>query len=269
MVTLMCRTCRTEKPCAEFSPSKASRSGFRGECKACGVVRARAWNIANADKCREAGRRRYAENPDKKRSAAKKWADSNQERGRENRAKWYAANAEKVREKTKKWALANPERYREICRKSGKKWADANPDKVLEKGRRQYITGREERIEKARLRYAENPERVLEVNRKWAKANPEKLRANERNRKAAKMKRRPPWYGEFDHFVIESAYALAKLREAATGIEWHVDHMIPLRAKKASGLHVGLNVQVIPEAMNLFKRNKMLYLNPGEWVKAI
>lgn len=269
MTTLTCRVCKTGKPCSEFYPSKTAKSGFRGECKVCNVARARAWNLANAEKLREASRRRYAEDPSKKCAAAKQWYEDNPEKARESRAKWAAENADKVRENARQWALANPGRYREMQRKAWKKWVAANPDKVREKGKRWYLANREKLVEKAKMRRAVNPERHRESHKRYAAKNPEKLRARERARQSAKMERTPPWFGEFDQFVMESAYSLCKLREATTGIEWHVDHMIPLRAKVASGLHIGINVQVIPEILNQRKRNKMLYTNSGEWVKDI
>jgi hypothetical protein len=269
MTTLTCRICKSEKPNTGFSPSKTAKSGYRSECKACGTARAKAWNLANAERVREAGRRRYAEDPTKKREAAKKWCDANLEQAKESRAKWASENTGKVREQVKRWAEANPERYREICRNAEKRWIAANPEKISEKRKRHYLANREKKIEQARLHRALNPENLRESLKRYAANNPHKLRANERRRQAAKMERTPPWFGEFDQFVMESAYSLCKLREAVTGIEWHVDHMIPLRAKTASGLHIGINTQVIPEILNQRKSNKLLYTNPGEWVKDI
>lgn len=269
MPTLTCRLCGHEKSSSDFYVSKASKSGFRGECKTCSVAKARAWNLENADKCRDRERRRYAADPSKKRTSAKKWNDKNPDRVRENHAKWHAANAGKVRNATKAWALANPERYREICRKAVQKWRASNLDKVREKSKTQYYADRERNIERAKLWNASNPERFRESCRRWANKNPQKLRAYERNRKLAKIERTPPWYGEFDQFVFEEAFSLARQREEMTGIGWHVDHMLPLRGRRVSGLHAGINAQVIPAALNLSKGNKMLYTKPGEWVRAI
>jgi hypothetical protein len=269
MTTLTCRICKAEKPNTGFSPSKTAKSGYRSECKACGTARAKEWNLANAERVREAGQRRYAEDPTKKREAAKKWYDANLEQAKESRAKWASENADKVREQVKRWAEANPERYREITRKADKKWAAENPEKIREKNRRLYATNPEKVLERARKSRALNPERHRASYKRYAAKNPHKRRASERNRQAAQMERTPSWFGEFDQFVIECAYSLCKLREAVTGIEWHVDHMIPLRAKVASGLHIGVNIQVIPELMNQRKSNKMLYTNPGEWVQSL
>ncbi len=76
----------------------------------------------------------------------------------------------------------------------------------------------------------------------------------------------PRWFGEFDEFVMDHAHELARMRHDATGVDWNVDHMIPLQAKSASGLHVGMNVQVIPQALNAMKLNRMVMTEPGQWV---
>jgi hypothetical protein len=67
-------------------------------------------------------------------------------------------------------------------------------------------------------------------------------------------------------FVTREATDVAKRREAATGIAWHVDHMIPLQARKVCGLHVWNNLQVIPATMNVAKSNRMLLVEPFAWI---
>lgn len=79
----------------------------------------------------------------------------------------------------------------------------------------------------------------------------------------------PAWFSEFDKFVFEECVHLCELRKVSTGIDWHVDHMIALRGKLSSGLHCGLNFQVIPAYINLMKNNKSIMQNPFEWLQFI
>lgn len=73
-------------------------------------------------------------------------------------------------------------------------------------------------------------------------------------RKALVSQRHFPVYG-FTDFVLLEARKLAALREKFTGIPWDVDHVVPLKGKCASGLHIAFNFSVIPRAVNRGVRN--------------
>lgn len=72
-------------------------------------------------------------------------------------------------------------------------------------------------------------------------------------RRAAKINRTPKWA---DLDSIAAFYASAKRITKATGIKHHVDHIIPLQGKLASGLHVADNLQIIPAKDNFSKKNR-------------
>lgn len=84
----------------------------------------------------------------------------------------------------------------------------------------------------------------------WKKRNPHRVSADHAERRAREHGAKPSWANSF---FIQEAYRLAKLREAATGFKWHVDHMVPLRGKTVCGLHVHHNLQVIPAKQNYKK----------------
>lgn len=63
----------------------------------------------------------------------------------------------------------------------------------------------------------------------------------------------PAWV---DYDKIKAMYVLRNEMTAATGISHHVDHIVPLAARLATGLHVHDNMQVITAAENLKKMNK-------------
>ena len=145
-----------------------------------------------------------------------------------------------------------------------------DPEKKNEYQRKWYQENAEQRKEYQRKKYQENAEKEMERQRKWRQENPEKAREGYRNyrqekpekvnaknakRRASKLQRTPCWLTEDDLFMIKEAYALAKLRETATGFKWHVDHIVPLQSGVVSGMHVPTNLQVIPGALNCSKQN--------------
>lgn len=120
--------------------------------------------------------------------------------------------------------------------------------------------------------YQANKEKVRAANTAWDSANQETVRRvwreyaarNKANRYAIAAKRRaisrnayPKWDRDLTKFVSQEANELVRLRHEATGIDWHVDHILPLAGKEVCGLHVWNNLQVIPAVINLRKSNRL------------
>ena len=89
---------------------------------------------------------------------------------------------------------------------------------------------------------------------KHAKEKPEQYAAKTAKRRAAKLQRTPSW--DPNAHLIVAKYQLAAMFTQASGIEHHVDHIIPLQGRKVSGLHVFSNLRVIPSSDNVKKSNK-------------
>ena len=150
-----------------------------------------------------------------------------------------ARDAENAKRLKREWYLKN----RELTKARAKAWAEVNPE------RRQEIHDKNREIYR---------EQHNTYNRAWFAANSEKRAAYEAKRRATVLQRTPRWLTEDDFWLIEQAYDLAKLRTSVFGFEWHVDHVVPLQGKKVSGLHVPINLSVIPGAENCRKNAKFL-----------
>lgn len=75
------------------------------------------------------------------------------------------------------------------------------------------------------------------------------------NRRSAVIQRKPEWLTEQDNNDILAIYEEARLLTKETGIDHHVDHIVPLQGSLVSGLHTPWNLQVLTANENLTKSN--------------
>jgi hypothetical protein len=61
---------------------------------------------------------------------------------------------------------------------------------------------------------------------------------------------------ELDDLVFSEAVRISRSRTRVTGVPWEIDHIVPIKAKFASGLHNAFNIQVVPKRWNELKSNK-------------
>ena len=135
-----------------------------------------------------------------------------------------------------------------MCRQIGvSAWFKRNPEKSVE-----YAKKYDDKIKQ---RYVKNKDKIAIRVKEYRKNNPAIHQARVRARQAAKAKRTAGWLTAEDKWLIDEIYDLAVLRTKLHGFSWHVDHIIPLRGKFVSGLHVPSNLQVIPWFDNVKKAN--------------
>jgi len=125
---------------------------------------------------------------------------------------------------------------------SKKSWVDQNQERKANKDREYAI---------------KNPAARKASREKWDKSNPGRANAAKTKNKLERQMRVPAWLTEDDQWIIAQAYELAKIRTRMFGFQWHVDHIIPLKGRKVSGLHVPTNLQVIPWKDNLRKGSRL------------
>jgi len=103
----------------------------------------------------------------------------------------------------------------------------------------------------------------------WGRKNPEKRAQYQRtqnakrpgtrnlwtmNYRSAKATRMPLWLNAGELFEMECVYTYCSaLRKVE--LDYHVDHVVPLRGESVSGLHVPWNLQVLLGSENMSKGN--------------
>jgi hypothetical protein len=134
------------------------------------------------------------------------------------RLKSYIENKELCNQQSKDWYLKNYEKHNE----KNKSWQKLNPDKVKV------------------------------INKNWVINNRDVANARTNNRRAAKLQRTPGWA---DKKEILKFYTESSRLTKETGIEYQVDHIVPLRGDSVCGLHVHYNLQIISKSENYKKSN--------------
>lgn len=113
--------------------------------------------------------------------------------------------------------------------------------------------GRAQELDRAY--YWRDPEKYRGKTLRWMRENPEKVNALIAKRTADKLRRTPKWA---DMRAIEAVYEAAARMRSETGIGYDVDHVIPLRGRLVSGLHVAENLQILERSANARKGNRFV-----------
>jgi hypothetical protein len=147
--------------------------------------------------------------------------------------KLTAAQKARANKRSRDWYFKNKERVR----KTFAAWYEKNKSLVIERAMRWRD---------------DNKDRYNKNQSAWRNLVSEKRCEQSSLRRTLTKRQKPSWANDF---FISEAYHLAKIRSKATGIKWHVDHIVPLKSKLVCGLHVEHNLNVIPGSENVRKQN--------------
>lgn len=223
----LCITCNLEKLIKEMSSNIAADDGIASICKLC-----------DATRCRE----HYHEDIEFSRERGRVKAERNKEQHKEYYKKYYPKNKDKYKERAYKWRYDNAAKWDMYKLK----WEGENKDRRNDYTREYYQRNIIDMLQRARDNYNKDPEKFQQYTREWQKRNRDKCNFTSAKRQYAKMQRTPKWLTEEDWESIRWFYRVARRLTELEGIQWSVDHIIPLQGKLISGLHCPTNLELLP-----------------------
>lgn len=140
-----------------------------------------------------------------------------------------------------------------------KAYKDTHRDKIRSY-KRKYYKNNDGAGHMRRYRHT-HKDTIAIIDHRYRENHPEIRLAAGARRRAAKLSATPPWLNHKMELEIRRIYAMASRMSKRDGIEYHVDHIVPLQGANASGLHVPWNLQIIPALDNIVKKNKVPTLN--------
>lgn len=242
--------CGDERPCA--GASGVSEATLARCCNTCGQVKpAEEFPLAPGS---DVNRRKDCQGCIRLKSAAKKEAKSAAPKEKRcTRCGGVKPLADFGQHKI--WRSASED----MCRA-----CDAEGYELVEAANREHQRKVESELEDARW-WAKNSEKVAQWQREYSfEGFVERLRAAGNNREAALLLATPTWA---NHKKIAAIYEESARRTRETGIQYHVDHIVPLQGPIATfgpfrgmrivyGLHWEGNLEVISGSENMSKGNR-------------
>ena len=116
-----------------------------------------------------------------------------------------------------------------------------------------YWVNREKYIANAK---AQPKEQTRAAKKRWKERNVGRVNASTAARKDRLRFATPKWLTDVQNLQIVAVYEESARLTKETGVAHHVDHIVPIRGKNVSGLHVPWNLQILTANENYLKNNK-------------
>ena len=177
---------------------------------------------------------------------------------------YYQRNKERIAVRDKKYRQQN----KDIMRTRNKNYYDANKTTLALKLKEYRQQNKSVIAAQRKEHYETNKTNLLVIKKAYYHANKEERRvyarnylrqnrtdvyARNANRRAARIKATPTWA---DVERIKEFYDCCRAFRMYTGLEYHVDHIVPLNSKLVCGLHCEANLQVLEASENISKNNR-------------
>jgi hypothetical protein len=121
---------------------------------------------------------------------------------------------------------------------------------------KKYYENNKEKCAKAASKWREKSGMSYEYTKRTRAKNPGLMHFANAKRHAAKMRRTPAWLNAGHWLEIESVYKYCSVLRNI-GLDYQVDHIVPLQGKSVSGLHAPWNLQVLTASENASKGNRV------------
>jgi len=211
-----CNTCKTLKPLDDFHRRFTAKDGHKGICKECARISGKAYVSSERGK-----------------SVRKQWEIDNAPKIEQQRIDYYEQNKDVMSEKNKVYYELTKEQFKE----RNKKARIRDKDKI------------------AAQRNSPEGKAIKKAYDKKHQSNHRAKRAAIQARRRASISRSSINNTPESRLEIEAIYIKCSQLTESTGIQHHVDHIVPLRGTNVSGLHIPSNLQILTAKENQAKSN--------------
>ena len=185
------------------------------------------------------------------RNAKKRYYRDDKEKALQRSSKWYRENKQRQHENNKAWRARNPKAAKEHLRCSYQK------NKATHQAyQQQYNRTNKHAIQAQRRQYyLEHKDTIRARQQEHHKENKFLYNMYSSQRRARKLSATPTWLSDEHYQQILALYQQRQVLSEQLGVNFEVDHVVPLQYPLVCGLHVPWNLQLLTLEENRQKSN--------------